>query len=151
MRDIIVHDDCNIKNKTFMSFIMFLEKSKGFEEDAKKFLLLTGNSSHLQIDYEMIRPMVIRLLKHQDSDILMEFFGNLSKNIQLNKSWDTKDGKEKNEELRNLRKNFYDGLIRDLMTNRKFTMAERIFEDKGCENFDVNLNDEFIGLNIYAS
>ena len=81
MRDIIVHDDCNIRDKTFMSFIMFLEKSKGFEEDAKKFLLLTGNSSHLQIDYKMIRPMVLRLLKHQDSDVLLQFFGNLSKNI----------------------------------------------------------------------
>lgn len=93
MRDIIVHDDCNISDNTFMSFIMFLEKSKGFEEDAKKFLLLTGNSSFLQIDYKMIRPMVIRLLKHQDSDVLLQFFGNLSKNIQLNKSWDGKDGK----------------------------------------------------------
>jgi len=75
-----------------MKFIMFLEKSKGFEEDAKKFLLLTGNSSYLQIDYNMIRPMVIRLLKHQDPETLMSFFGNLSKNIQLNKSWDTASG-----------------------------------------------------------
>lgn len=37
------------------------------------------------------------------------------------------------------------------MSMRKFTMAENIFEDKSNEKFDVNLNDEFIGLNIYAS
>lgn len=30
-------------------------------------------------------------------------------------------------------------------------MAENIFEDKSNEKFDVNINDEFIGLNIYAS
>lgn len=93
MRDIIVHDDYKIDKETFMKFVMYLEKSKGFEEDAKKFLLLTGNSSHLQIDYKMIKPMVIRLIKYQDPQTLMDFFNNLSKNIQLNKSWDDKDGK----------------------------------------------------------
>lgn len=50
-----------------------------------------------------------------------------------------------------MRKNFYDGLIADLMNMRKFTMAENIFEDKSNEKFEVGLKDEFIGLNIYAS
>ena len=30
-------------------------------------------------------------------------------------------------------------------------MAGNIFEDKSNEKFEVNLQDEFIGLNIYAS
>lgn len=41
MRDIIVHEDYHIHKATFMKFIMFLERSKGFEEDAKKFMILS--------------------------------------------------------------------------------------------------------------
>ena len=41
MRDLIVKGDYNLHRITFMNFVMFLERSKGFEEDAKKFLFLT--------------------------------------------------------------------------------------------------------------
>ena len=47
VRDLIVQGDYNIHRSTFMNFVMFLERSKGFEEDAKKFLFLTRQSSHL--------------------------------------------------------------------------------------------------------
>lgn len=41
VRDLIVKGDYKIHRSTFMNFVMFLERSKGFEEDAKKFLFLT--------------------------------------------------------------------------------------------------------------
>lgn len=40
VRDMIIQDDCNIQKSTFMKFLAFMEKSKGYEEDAKKFLTL---------------------------------------------------------------------------------------------------------------
>jgi len=36
----IVQNDFKIHKATFMKLLMFLEKSKGFEEDAKKFMIL---------------------------------------------------------------------------------------------------------------
>ena len=42
VRDIIIQDDCNLQKSTLMKFIAFLEKSKGYEEDAKKFLTIVA-------------------------------------------------------------------------------------------------------------
>ena len=42
VRDIIIQDDFKIQKSTFMKFIAFLEKSKGYEEDAKKFLTIVA-------------------------------------------------------------------------------------------------------------
>ena len=42
-----------------MKFLLFMERCKGYEEDAKKFLMLVpSKSSHLQIDYDMCQPFV---------------------------------------------------------------------------------------------
>jgi hypothetical protein len=80
---------------------MFMEKCKGFEEDAKKFLLLSTQSSHLQISYEMIRPFVIRIIKNKGGPELVKFFEQLRKNIKLNKSWEIeKDQKLKSDETK---------------------------------------------------
>ena len=46
-----------------MKFLMFMERSKGYEEDTKKFMILSLQSSSLQIDYEMIQPYVNRVIK----------------------------------------------------------------------------------------
>ena len=57
-----------------MKFIMFMEKCKGFEEDAKKFFILINQSSHLQIDYQMLQPMVRRIVKNKGGPEVMKFF-----------------------------------------------------------------------------
>ena len=98
-----------------MNFVMFLERSKGFEEDAKKFLFLTRQSSHLQIDYQMIKPIINRIIQFKGGPEVLKFFEQLRKNIQLNLSWENVDAKEKEDALRILRKEFYNGLIDDLM------------------------------------
>lgn len=95
VRDLIIQHDFNIHKASFMKFVMFMEKCKGFEEDAKKFYFLTSESSHLQIDYEMIRPMAIRIIKNKGSAEVLRFFEQLRKNVVLNKSWAGVAGPEK--------------------------------------------------------
>jgi len=70
----IVQDDYNIHKATFMKLLMFLEKSKGFEEDAKKFMILARQSSSIQIDYEMIQPYVQRTIRKQGGTEILKFF-----------------------------------------------------------------------------
>jgi len=74
VRDLIVDGDYHIHKSSFMKFVMFMEKCKGFEEDAKKFLFLTQRSSHLQIDYDMIKPMAIRMMRNRGGPETMKFF-----------------------------------------------------------------------------
>ena len=37
-----LQNNFNVRKNTLLNFVMFLERSKGFEEDAKRFLLLTN-------------------------------------------------------------------------------------------------------------
>ena len=151
IRDFIVQEDYKINQASFINFVMFMEKCKGFEEDAKKFLLLSNQSSHLQISYQMIRPFVIRIMKNKGGPELIKLFEQLRKNILMNKSWDKKEPKERGRVQKALRKDFYDGLIGDLMENESYTLAEIVMAEKVKEKFEVTENDELIGLNIYSA
>jgi hypothetical protein len=136
VRDLVIQEDVKIHKITYMKFLMFLERCKGFEEDAKKFLMLvTQQSSHLQIDYEMCRPFVVRILRTQGGPEMIKFFEQLRKNIVLNQSWNKAETGSKNSEQRRIRKEFFDGLIIDLMKNESYTLAEIVMAEKLKEKF----------------
>ena len=81
----------------------------------------------------------------------MKMFEQLRKNFKLNLAWKGVDPAEKNQVLRDLRKDFYDGLIGDLMESKMYQLAEIVMSEKIKEKFEVTTNDELISLNIYSS
>lgn len=95
--------------------------------------------------------MVNRLITHKGGPEIMKLFEQLRKNIHLNKSWEKKDKKEGYTKLRGIKKDFYDGLIYDLMKHKAFTLAEIVMAEKLKEKFDVNISDELIGLNVFSA
>ena len=99
----------------------------------------------------MIKPMVNRLITHKGGPEIMKLFEQLRKNIHLNKSWEKKDKKDGYTELRTIKKEFYDGLIRDLMKHKAYTLAEIVMAEKLKEKFDINIGDELIGLNVFSA
>lgn len=128
-----------------------MERCKGFEEDAKKFYFLTAESSHLQINYELIRPMALRIIKNKTGPELMRFFEQLRKNMVLNKSNSHFSLGEKTAMLKDLKKDFYDGLMRDLMHHRCYELAEIVMAEKVKEKFPESIKDEILGLNIFSA
>ena len=152
MRDLVIHDDVHISTNTYMKFLNFMQRCKGYEEDAKKFLMLVPkSSSYLQIDYNMCQPFVTKTLKHQGGSETIKLFEQLRKNIALNKAWKDKPLGEKNQELRRIRKEFFDGLIEDLISAKQYQYAEIVMAEKVKEKFDVTTNDELIGINVYSA
>lgn len=81
----------------------------------------------------------------------MKLFEQLRKNIHLNKSWEKKDKKLGYTHIRGIKKEFYDGLIRDLMKHKAFVLAEIVMDEKLKEKFDINIADELIGLNVFSA
>mmetsp|Transcript_27436 Transcript_27436/g.41712 ORF Transcript_27436/g.41712 Transcript_27436/m.41712 type:complete len:307 (-) Transcript_27436:463-1383(-) len=150
VRDLVMQD-YNIPKSSFMKFLMFMEKCKGYEEDAKRFLALINQSSYLQIDYKMIQPLIKRILVHKGGAEIVKFFEQLRKNIKLNQSWNNETQEVRVKEEKALKKEFFDGLISDLMAFNNYTLAEIVMEEKLKEKFDVNFNDELIALNIFSS
>jgi hypothetical protein len=99
----------------------------------------------------MIKPMVNRLITHKGGPEIMKLFEQLRKNIHLNKSWEKKDKKDGYKHLRSIKKDFYDGLIQDLMRHKAFTLAEIVMAEKLKEKFDIKIDDELIGLNVFSA
>lgn len=151
VRDMIIQHDYAIHRSTFVKFLLFMERCKGFEEDAKKFYFLTAESSHLQIDYQLIRPMALRIIKNKTGPELMRFFEQLRKNLTLNRRNSQLDSAERLPLLKSIRKDFYDGLIVDLMENGSYELAEIVMAEKLKEKFPETVHDELLGLNIFSA
>ena len=75
----------------------------------------------------------------------MKLFEQVKKNIQLNKA------SSHQVSLKELKRDFFDGMIRDLMRNKCYELSEIVMAEKIKEKFDKTVNDEVIGLNIYAA
>lgn len=69
----------------------------------------------------------------------------------MNRSSEKWDPKTKQVKLNTLKKEFYDGLINDLITKKAYQLAQIIFGEKKREKFTVTINDQFIGLEIFSS
>mmetsp|Transcript_4313 Transcript_4313/g.7289 ORF Transcript_4313/g.7289 Transcript_4313/m.7289 type:complete len:464 (-) Transcript_4313:184-1575(-) len=151
MRDFIVQRDFFIHKSTFMKFIMFLERSKGLEEDSKKFLLLSRQSSYLQIDFKMIQPLIQRLIKYKGGPEVIKLFEQLRKNITLNKQWDKVQYQDKSHLIKKLRKDFFDGMVLELLEAKSFQLSEIVMNEMLKEKFEITEADQIVAMRIYAS
>ena len=52
-----LQNDYKVRPATFQQFVLFLERCKGYEEDANRFLFLSSDTKDIQMDYPMVRPL----------------------------------------------------------------------------------------------
>jgi hypothetical protein len=82
----MLQNDFNLTPRVFKQFMLFLERCKGFEEDAKKFVVLTAETSTVQVNYDLLRPMFIRTIKNKTGNDVLKLFEQFRKQLKLNKS-----------------------------------------------------------------
>jgi len=58
----LLQNDYKVSQNTFQRFVMFLERCKGFEEDANRFLILSSETKDIQMSYKMVRPFFLRAM-----------------------------------------------------------------------------------------
>ena len=110
-----MQNDYAIPKKTFQEFVLFLERCKGYEEDAKRFIFLTSETETLDFSYELVRPIFIRNMTLKTGNEVLQLFEQIRKNIKLNRSTKALDATEKLEKLKAKKRDFYDGLLKDLI------------------------------------
>ena len=49
------------------------------------------------------------------------------------------------------KKDFYDGLLKDLISQKAYALAQIVYSEKMREKFESNIDDHLIGLEIFAS
>lgn len=112
---------------------------------------MSSETSDIQLDYKMVRPMFQRVMKYKTAQDVLKLFEQFRKNLKLNKSTKSWDPKAKSEKLKELQKDFYDGLIRDLLQREAYQLAQIIYGEKKREKFDLTISDQLIGFEIFSA
>jgi hypothetical protein len=58
---------------------------------------------------------------------------------------------EKAQKLLDIKKDFYDGLLNDLLTHNAYTVALLVYSEKLREKFESTISDQLIGLQIFGA
>ena len=145
------YDKFDITTSTFKTFVLFLERCKGYEADATRFMALANDTEHIQIDYELMQPIFLRTIKHKNADEVLKLFEQFRKALKLNKAGTKLETNARNQKLRDIKYSFYDGLVSDLMANSAYSLSQVIQSEKSREKFDAHIGDDLIALEIFAN
>ena len=104
-------------------------------------MTLSTETENIQVDYEMLRPLLLRTIKNKKANDVLQLFEQIRKNIKLNKSNDQLEESEKAEKLKKLKIDFYNGLLKDLLDVKSYQLAQIIYSEKMREKFEVSVED----------
>ncbi len=90
-------------------------------------------------------------MQYKSAQDVLKLFEQFRKNLKLNKSTKSWDSKVKHQKLQDLRKDFYDGLIRDLLQREAYQLSQIIYGEKKREKFEVTISDQMIGFEIFSA
>jgi len=76
----------DVQPRSFKDYFMFLERCKGFEEDAKRYVTLAHDTDHIQVDYAMLRGIFLRSIQSKTGPEVLKLFEQFRKTIKLNKA-----------------------------------------------------------------
>ena len=70
----LIQNKYAVSESTFQRFVMFLERCKGYEEDAKRFLFLSHDTEDIQMTYKIVRPIFQRAIKYKTPQDVLKLF-----------------------------------------------------------------------------
>jgi hypothetical protein len=136
-------------------WISFLLVCKSHQNDAKDLVALTTKSKDIEIRYELIRPFIHRAIRFKSGQELLNLFEDLRKVLKLNETIVEKElegaSEKKQERMFELKREFYDGIITDLLKVKGNDIAEIVHEEKLREKMETNLRDVLIHMEIAAA
>ena len=146
----LLQNDYQVTPKIFKQFMSFLERCKGYEEDAKKFVVLTADTTSVQVDYDLLRPMFIRTIKNKTGNDVLKLFEQFRKQLKLNKSHAKMTPEQRSLTFQKVKCDIYDGLVKDLLAVKAYALCQVIYSEKMREKFPMTIDDHITGLEIYA-
>lgn len=82
---------------------------------------------------------------------ILKLFEQFRKNIKLNKASKELSSTDKALKLQTIKKDFYDGLLKDLLEHQAYTVALLVYSEKLREKFESTITDQLTGIQIFAS
>lgn len=148
-----IQNGYSIEPNTFVNFYMFLERCKGFEDDARRFVFLSSQTENLKLDYDLCRPLFLRTMNMKSGSEVLKLFEQFRKNIKLNKAQERDLSEEdKYVAMKDTKNKFYDGLTKDLLEREAYPLAQIIYGEKTREkSYKETLDDEITGMIIFSA
>lgn len=134
-----MQNDYRVPKRAFQDFVLFLERCKGYEEDSKRFIFLTAETETLDFSYDLVRPIFLRNMTLKTGNEVLQLFEQIRKNIRLNKA--AQASPQKAELLNAKKREFYDGLLKDLIAKKAFDLGQIVYSEKQREKFEQTISD----------
>lgn len=84
---------------------------------------MTGDTTHIQMDYELLRPFFRRCIQYSTGQEVLKLFEQFRKNLKLNNQWKDVAVAERNVALKDIKCGVYDGLIEDLLAVKAYQLS----------------------------
>jgi hypothetical protein len=83
----------------------------------------------------------MRNMNNKSGSDVLKLFEQFRKNIKLNKSHKNLSSTEKSDLLKAKKREFYDGILRDLLIKKAYSLAQIVYSEKMREKFDITIED----------
>lgn len=113
---------------------------------------MTYETDCLQINYELLQPMFLKVIRLKESTEILKLFEQLRGLIKLNKLNESKFPSESEALVfkQEIQKSFYFGLINDLFKANKYNTAGIIYDEFLRSPLPKRPEDQLSGLKIFA-
>ena len=136
-----------ISKENYISFYMYLDRCKGLEKDVLRFLFSVNNTSHIQIDWDFVKPIFMRATTFKKGTEVLELFDYVKQKLLPNKKNELLPKEEQDALMNKIREEFYVELI-DLLLNKKgFVAANVIYNEYKKHMADADKNG-ILGMKI---
>ena len=145
--------DIGLYKTTFKRFLRYIESVKddslGRASDrvVTHFLKQLKGYSHIDLHYELVRPIMIKALRLHSSDIVIEFFDNVRQELE-----NQAEASDVSEEVRAKRqahiKAYYQGVIADMLDHDSPGSAGVVHELMTKAQFEPEAEDHLLGMSL---
>jgi hypothetical protein len=138
-----------ISKENYVSFCMYLDMCKGLENDTLRFVFDVNRTEHIQLDWDFVRPLVIRAINYRSGGEVLEMFERIKNKLSLNVTNQKLPQAEQEALLDKIKSDFYREFINVLLDKKGFDVADIIYTDYRNQLTMQNPND-MLGMRIGA-
>lgn len=135
----------------YLESLMYLESIKGFEQDAKKFLFMAKDSQDYQFSYKFASKFMRRIIAKKGMNEILKNFELCKKSLKINNCIQGREIEDEKAFEDNLREEFYDGILQDLLRNHKYEISKIVYGERMKETFKFSEKTKLLGLETFAS
>lgn len=138
-----------ISKDNYISFCMYLDLCKGLENDTLRFVFDVNKTKNIQLDWDFVRPLVIRAINYRSGGEVLEMFERIKNKLSLNVTNQSLPKEEQDALLDEIKSDFYREFINVLLDKKGFDVADIIYTDYRNQLTKENPND-LLGMRIGA-